>query len=121
AHEQAASEERAGGETEVAEAVADPQVACEFDTERIVARTQGREGWSREARRQLEQRRWEQPDHVPRSRDARLLLAAQRLEDERDAMVAANQAMSITARRVVTRRAGDLVATAASGSRRRYP
>jgi len=92
AHEQAASEERAGGETEVSESVADPQVAYEFDTERIVARTQGREGWSREARRQLEQRRWEQPDHVPRSRDARLLLAAQRLEDERDAVVAANQA-----------------------------
>jgi hypothetical protein len=54
----------------------------EFDEERIVARTQGREGWLREARRQLEQYRWEHPDQVPRSRDERLLLAAERLEEE---------------------------------------
>ena len=45
---------------------AEPQF--EFDEERIVARTQGREGWLREARRQLEQHRWEHPDPVPRSR-----------------------------------------------------
>ena len=93
AREQAASEEPAGGESAVSEADADPQeVSYEFDTERIVARTQGREGWSREARRQLERRRWEQPDHLPRSRNGRLVLAAQRLEDERDAVIAANQA-----------------------------
>ena len=29
-----------------------------FDAERIVARHQGREGWTREAHRQLEQHRW---------------------------------------------------------------
>jgi transposase len=92
AREQTASEEPAGGEAEVSEPAADPQVGYEFDTERIVARTQGRQGWSREARRQLEQRRWQQPDHVPRSREARLLLAAQRLESERDAVIAANRA-----------------------------
>ena len=92
ARERAASEEPAGGETEVCEAVAEPQEAYEFEAERIVARVQGREGWSREARRQLEQRRWQNPDQVSRSRDARLVLAAQRLEDERDAVVAANQA-----------------------------
>ncbi len=40
----------------------------EFDEELIVARTQGREGWLREARRQLEQR------------IERLVLAAERLE-----------------------------------------
>ena len=34
----------------------------EFHTEQIVARTQGRQGWTREARRQLEQRRWDAPD-----------------------------------------------------------
>ena len=33
-----------------------------FDTERIVARHQGREGWTREAHRQLEQHRWKQGD-----------------------------------------------------------
>jgi transposase len=55
---------------------------CEFDEERIVARTQGREGWLREARRQLEEHRWQNPDEVPRSRAERLLLAAERLEEE---------------------------------------
>jgi hypothetical protein len=57
-----------------------------------VARVQGRQGWSREARRQLERRRWENPDRVSRSREDRLVLAAQRLEDERDAVIAANRA-----------------------------
>jgi hypothetical protein len=47
----------------------------EFDAERIVARVQGREGWLRDARRQLEQRRWEDPDAISRSRADRLLLA----------------------------------------------
>ena len=37
-----------------------------FDTERIVARHQGREGWTREAHRQLEQHRWKHGDPVPR-------------------------------------------------------
>jgi transposase len=74
-----------------------PEPLCEedgfeFDTERIVARHQGRQGWTREAHRQLEQRRWEQPDHVSRARGDRLLLAGERLEAERDAQVAANRA-----------------------------
>ena len=63
----------------------DPQEEIAFDVERIVARGQGREGWSREGHRQLEQRRWQSPDPVPRSREDRLLLAAERLEAERDA------------------------------------
>ena len=92
ASEKQDSDEPDGGESEVSEAVADPQVGYEFDAERIVARVQGREGWSREARRQLERRRWEKPDRVRRSREARLLLAAQRLEDGRDAVIAANRA-----------------------------
>ncbi|MBV8945005.1 MAG: hypothetical protein JO286_04320 [Solirubrobacterales bacterium] len=57
----------------------------EFDTERIVARHQGRQGWTREAHRQLEQQRWENPDPAPRSREDRLVLAGERLETERDA------------------------------------
>jgi len=80
-----------GSTPEGAEA-ADPEVGYEFDAERIVSRTQGREGWSREARRQLDQRRWENPDPVRRSRAQRLLLAAERLEADRDAIVAANRA-----------------------------
>ena len=64
----------------------------EFDEERIVARTQGREGWLREARRQLEQHRWENPDQVPRSREERLLLAAERLEEELETECSGNEA-----------------------------
>ena len=90
-------EERSAGQEQDAsklgdEPAADQPAGYEFDSERIVARVQGREGWSREARRQLEQRRWRNPDPVPRSRDGRLLLAAQRLEAERDAIIAGNQA-----------------------------
>ena len=57
----------------------------QFDEQRIVARTQGRQGWLREARRQLEQDRWRDPDPIRRSRLERLLLAAERLEQELDA------------------------------------
>ena len=74
------------------EPVADQEDGFEFDTERIVARHQGRQGWTREAHRQLEQRRWDEPDPVPRSREDRLLLAGERLEAERDAQLAANRA-----------------------------
>ena len=64
----------------------------EFDAERIVARVQGREGWLRDARRQLEQRRWQDPDVISRSRAERLLLAAERLEADLDAERRGNQA-----------------------------
>ena len=62
----------------------------EFDPERIVARVQGREGWLRDARRQLEQRRWQDPDPIRRSRPERVLLAAE-LEAELDAERAGNE------------------------------
>jgi transposase len=75
---------------------AEPQAGVEreyeFDAERIVARTQGREGWRREAHRQLERQRWEDPDPIPRSRAQRLLLAADRLEDDLGAERAGNEA-----------------------------
>ena len=45
-------------------------------SERIVARVQGRRGWLREAKRQLEQERWRDAGPVARSRSERLLLAA---------------------------------------------
>jgi hypothetical protein len=67
----------------------DPPVAEEaggpldgFDVERIVARTQGREGWLREARRQLERDRWLSAGQMPRSRSERLRLAARWLEED---------------------------------------
>ncbi|MGO9789286.1 MAG: transposase [Solirubrobacteraceae bacterium] len=56
-----------------------------FDSEQIVVRKQGREGWPREARRQLEARRWEQSPPIPRSRASRLVIAGEYLEDELEA------------------------------------
>jgi hypothetical protein len=64
----------------------------EFDPEEIVTRDAGRRGWLREADRQLERQRWENPDPVPRSREERLLLAAERLEDDLGAERAGNEA-----------------------------
>jgi Transposase DDE domain/Transposase domain (DUF772) len=48
----------------------------------ILATREGREGWLRAARQQLEQRRAEQPEPVARSRPRRLLTAKQRLQEE---------------------------------------
>ncbi len=70
----------------------DSQARYAFDAERIVARTQGREGWVREARRQLEQDRWEDSDAIARSRAHRLVMAAERLEADHDAERAGNAA-----------------------------
>ncbi len=54
----------------------------EFDAERIVSRVQGRAGWLREAKRQLDQDRWRDATNVPRSRSPRLREAGRRLEDD---------------------------------------
>lgn len=83
---------------EAAEELSEPEAEepvepeFEFDEQRIVARTQGREGWLREARRQLEQHRWRDPDQVPRSRSERLLLAVERLEEELETECRGNEA-----------------------------
>jgi transposase len=53
-----------------------------FDTARIVSRVQGRAGWLRESKRQLDAERWESPTAVRRSRHERLLDAGQRLDAE---------------------------------------
>lgn len=75
-----------------------PEPEYVFDTERIVAREQGREGWPREARRQLEDYRWQRPQAVPRSRGERLVIAAERLEEELNAERRAMKPMSTTRR-----------------------
>jgi transposase len=77
------------GETEP-EASSEPEY--EFDSERILARTQGRKGWLRDAERQVEQHRWQNPERVSRSRSERLLLAAERLEADLGAQRAGNEA-----------------------------
>lgn len=51
----------------------------------------GRDASLREGRRQLEVRRWQQPDELARSRQERLLLAAERLDDELSGQRCANQ------------------------------
>ena len=56
-------------------------VKIELDPEVIVARTQGREGWLREARHQLDEHRRLQADPIPRSRSERLLEAERRLQE----------------------------------------
>ncbi len=68
--------ERSPGEQEPA----DPMEG--FDGERILARTQGRVGWLREARRQADAQRWQTAGRLPRSRSERLRLAAGWLEDD---------------------------------------
>ncbi len=74
------------------EAEASDGLELELDAEQIVSRVQGREGWLREGRRQLEQRRFEDPDPVRRSRRERLLVAAQRLEADQEVERRANEA-----------------------------
>jgi hypothetical protein len=64
----------------------------EFDAEQIVARTQGREGWWREAKHQLERDRWAAAAPVPRGRAQRLLEGGRRLEDELAAKLRGNDA-----------------------------
>ena len=71
---------------------AEAQDEFEFDAELIVARVQVREGWLRDARRQLEQRRWQDADPIARSRTERLVLAAERLDRDLDARRRGNKA-----------------------------
>jgi transposase len=75
-----------------AEGEAASEPGYEFDPERIIARVQGRKGWLRDAERQLEQHRWENPDEISRSRFARLVLAAERLDGDLGAERAGNEA-----------------------------
>jgi transposase len=48
----------------------------------ILTTREGRDGWLRAARQQLEQRRADEPEPVPRSRTKRLLMAKRRLDEE---------------------------------------
>jgi transposase len=63
-----------------------------LDPEVIVARTQGREGWLREARHQLDEHRRLQALPIPRSRASRLLAAEQRLRENLSIERQANEA-----------------------------
>ena len=63
-----------------------------FDAEEIVARVQGRDGWLLEAKRQLDQERWQTAGPVPRSRTERLRDVAGRLEQDLAAVRRGNEA-----------------------------
>jgi hypothetical protein len=109
ARRQPRGEDEHSGPTEEPGAETAEEVPLELDAARIVARTQGREGWLREGKRQLEQHRWEHPDWVLRSREERLLLAAERLESELDVERRANETYEhyrATARDRLCRRPG---------------
>jgi transposase len=73
--------ERAENESAKTEAAAEaPGVKVELDPQVIVARGEGREGWLREARRQLDEHRRRQAKPIARSRAERLLEAERRLQ-----------------------------------------
>jgi transposase len=78
------AQEESGGE--------DPAVALDLDRERISSSEQGRRGWSRDARRGLDERRKSEARPIARSRADRLREAASRLEQEHAAECEANAA-----------------------------
>ena len=82
-------EQREGSDGETSDA---SRVALEFDQEQIVARDQGREGWLRDARRQLDDHRQDNARPVPRSRLGRLLASEQRLVEDLEVEREANAA-----------------------------
>jgi hypothetical protein len=67
-------------------------VALALDPEVIVARVQGREGWVREARHQLDEHRRLAAEPIPRSRPERLLECERRLQENLRVEREANEA-----------------------------
>jgi transposase len=82
-----------------------------LDPEVIVARVQGRQGWLREAKRQLDSRREQDPRPVPASRIGRLLASEHKLSEDLAAEREGNLAYEAWRARGV----------AADGSRRMAP
>ena len=82
----ASAQSEAAGEIEVAE------VKIELDCDVIVARTQGREGWLREARHQLDEHRRRAAKPIVRSRAQRLLEVERRMVQDLEVERAANEA-----------------------------
>jgi len=82
----------AAGEAREESGDEDPAVVLDLDRERISSSEQGRRGWSREARRALDERRKSEARPIARSRTDRLREAARRLEEEHAAKCEANAA-----------------------------
>jgi hypothetical protein len=84
--------ERAEGQDAKVKAADAQRVELVLDPEAIVARMQGREGWLREARHQLDEHRRLAARPIPRSRAERLLEAEQRLQENLRVVREANDA-----------------------------
>jgi transposase len=68
-----------------------PGVKIELDSEVIVARKEGRDGWLREARRQLDEHRRREAKPILRSRAERLLESERRLQQDLEVERYANE------------------------------
>ena len=90
--EDCAGTEESGAEAGNEEPARRPTPEFSFDTGKITDAGGGRRRWLSEAKRQLEQHRWDNPDPIVRSRLERLLLALERLEAELSAECAGNEA-----------------------------
>jgi transposase len=67
------------------------KVEVDLDPDRFEVRPEGRQAWLREARRDIEARRQQEPWPVPRSRHERLAEAKRRMDEELAVEHAANQ------------------------------
>jgi len=86
------AEREVAGEDAEASGSEEPIVALDLDRERIVNSEQGRRGWLREGRRQLDELRREQARPIARSKLERLAESKRRLEEEHQVEVEANGA-----------------------------
>jgi transposase len=84
--ESGSAHSEAAGEAEA------PEVKIELDAEVIVPRIQGREGWLREARRQIDEHRRREAKPIPRSRAERLLETERRMAQDLEVERHANEA-----------------------------
>jgi transposase len=69
-------------DSDAGDEVADPGAGIVLDPSVIVDRIQGRRGWLREARRQVDTRREQDPRPIPASRLGRLLVGEQKLSED---------------------------------------
>jgi transposase len=83
--------EKEGAPSEAADEPEAPAVRIELDSEVIVPRIQGRDGWLREARRQLDEHRRREAKPIARSRAERLLEAERRLQQDLEVERHANE------------------------------
>ena len=87
--------ERSENGSEKAEAATEAEaleVKMELDSEVIVPRIQGRDGWLLEARRQLDEHRRREAKPIARSRAERLLQAERRMAQDLEVERVANEA-----------------------------